>query len=80
MSIETKNPLGEQPVNRLLSQFAIPSIISMLVGSLYNIVDQFFIGQRVGELRKCSDKYCFPVVDLLSGTCFTDWNWWFVCI
>lgn len=43
MSIETKNPLGEQPVNRLLSQFAIPSIISMLVGSLYNIVDQFLL-------------------------------------
>lgn len=65
MSIETKNPLGEQPVNRLLSQFAIPSIISMLVGSLYNIVDQFFIGQRVGELGNAATNITFP----LSTSC-----------
>lgn len=65
MSIETKNPLGEQPVNRLLSQFAIPSIISMLVGSLYNIVDQFFIGQRVGELGNAATNIAFP----LSTSC-----------
>ena len=65
MSIETKNPLGEQPVNRLLSQFAIPSIISMLVGSLYNIVDKFFIGQRVGELGNAATNIAFP----LSTSC-----------
>lgn len=65
MSIETKNPLGEQPVNRLLSQFVIPSIISMLVGSLYNIVDQFFIGQRVGELGNAATNIAFP----LSTSC-----------
>ena len=42
--ISTNNPLGENPVNSLLYQFAVPSIIAMLVSSLYNIVDQFFIG------------------------------------
>ena len=60
MNKETNNPLGVQPVNRLLSQFAIPSIISMLVGSLYNIVDQFFIGQRVGELGNAATNIAFP--------------------
>ena len=65
MNKETNNPLGVQPVNRLLSQFAIPSIISMLVGSLYNIVDQFFIGQRVGELGNASTNIAFP----LSTSC-----------
>lgn len=44
------NPLGEEKINSLLRKFALPSIVSMLVGSLYNIVDQFFIGQRVGML------------------------------
>ena len=38
------NILGERPVNELLLQFSVPSIIAMLVGALYNIVDQFFIG------------------------------------
>lgn len=60
-----KNPLGEEPVNKLLRQFAIPSIISMLVGSLYNIVDQFFIGQRVGELGNAATNIAFP----LSTSC-----------
>ena len=62
---ETKNPLGEQPVSKLLRQFAVPSIISMLVGSLYNIVDQFFIGQRVGELGNAATNIAFP----LSTSC-----------
>lgn len=65
MNKETNNPLGVQPVNRLLSKFAIPSIISMLVGSLYNIVDQFFIGQRVGELGNAATNIAFP----LSTSC-----------
>lgn len=65
MNKETNNPLGVQPVNRLLSQFAIPSIISMLVGSLYNIVDQFFIGQRVVELGNAATNIAFP----LSTSC-----------
>ena len=65
MNKETNNPLGVQPVNRLLSQFAIPSIISMLVGSLYTIVDQFFIGQRVGELGNAATNIAFP----LSTSC-----------
>lgn len=65
MNKETNNPLGVQPVNRLLSQFAIPSIISMLVGSLYNIVDQFFTGQRVGELGNAATNIAFP----LSTSC-----------
>ena len=59
MNKETNNPLGVQPVNRLLSQFAIPSIISMLVGSLYNI------GQRVGELGNAATNIAFP----LSTSC-----------
>ena len=37
------NPLGTEPVGTLLRRFAIPSIIAMLVGSLYNMVDQLFI-------------------------------------
>ena len=57
------NPLGEEKINSLLRKFALPSIVSMLVGSLYNIVDQFFIGQRVGELGNAATnfRYRLPV-------------------
>ena len=54
------NPLGTEPVGRLLRKFAIPSIISMLVTSLYNIVDQFFIGRTVGELGNAATNIAFP--------------------
>ena len=39
------NPLATEKVERLILKFSIPAIISMLVSSLYNIVDQIFIGQ-----------------------------------
>ena len=44
MMKQQTNPLETKPVGRLLAEFAIPSIIAMLVSALYNIVDQFFIG------------------------------------
>lgn len=55
------NPLGSRSINGLLRSFAVPSIISMLVGSLYNIVDQFFIGQTVGELGNAATNIAFPM-------------------
>lgn len=58
---QKRNILGTEPVGRLLRQFAIPSIIAMLVGALYNIVDQFFIGQRVGELGNAATNIAFPL-------------------
>ncbi len=55
------NPLGTEPVARLLRQFAVPSVIAMLVSSLYNIVDQFFIGQAIGELGNAATNIAFPL-------------------
>ena len=41
----TENPLGYEKISKLLKNFAVPSIVASLVGSIYNIVDQIFIGQ-----------------------------------
>ena len=35
--------LGTEPIGKLMKQYAVPCIISLLVGALYNIVDQIFI-------------------------------------
>lgn len=45
-----QNPLGTEKISKLIKRFAIPCIISLVVSSLYNIVDQIFIGQCVGYL------------------------------
>lgn len=55
------NPLGSKPVGALLAEFAIPSIIAMLVSALYNIVDQLFIGHYVGMLGNAATNVAFPL-------------------
>ena len=55
------NPLGEEKIGKLLRQFAVPSIIAMLVSAIYNIVDQFFIGQSVGPLGNAATNIAFPL-------------------
>ena len=57
--VQKKNILGTETIGGLLRQFAVPSIIAMLVGALYNIVDQFFIGRSVGELAAIGKRRCF---------------------
>ncbi|MBR4628111.1 MAG: MATE family efflux transporter [Ruminococcus sp.] len=52
--------LGTEPVGSLMRRFAVPSIIGMLVGALYNIVDQLFIGQKVGTLGNTATSVAFP--------------------
>lgn len=60
-----KNPLGEEPVGKLMVKFAVPSIVAMLVSALYNIVDQLFIGQAVGTIGNAATNIAFP----LSTSC-----------
>lgn len=54
------NPLGCEPVKKLMIKFSIPSIVAMLVGALYNIVDQLFIGNSVGQLGNAATNIAFP--------------------
>lgn len=42
---ERRIQMTTTPVNRLVVKLAIPSMISMLVSSLYNLADAFFVGQ-----------------------------------
>lgn len=56
-----ENRLGTLPVEQLIRQFAVPSIIAMLVSALYNIVDQFFIGRSIGELGNAATNVAFPL-------------------
>lgn len=59
-----ENPLGYEKLPVLLRRFAIPSIIAMLVSSLYNIVDQIFIGQGVGYLGNAATNVSYPLVTI----------------
>lgn len=54
--------LGKEKIGKLLVSFAIPCVISMLINSIYNIVDQIFIGQGVGYLGNAATNVIFPLV------------------
>ena len=59
---QTENILGTEKIGKLIRKFSIPCIISMLVNSLYNIVDQIYIGQGVGYLGNGATNIVFPIV------------------
>lgn len=58
---EEKSQFATEPVGRLIAKFAIPCVISLLVNSLYNIVDQIFIGWGVGYLGNGATNVVFPI-------------------
>lgn len=63
-----ENPLAVAPIGKLLVKFAIPSVVAMLVTGLYNIVDQIFIGNFVGELGNAATNIAFPLSILCTAT------------
>ena len=64
MENHLSNPLGYEPLPKLLRSFAVPSVIAMLVSSLYNIVDQIFIGQGVGYLGNAATNVAYPLTTI----------------
>lgn len=56
-----ENILGTEKISKLMLKFSLPCIVSMLVNSLYNIVDQVFIGWGVGYLGNGATNVVFPI-------------------
>lgn len=62
-----KNPLESSRIDKLVLKFAIPCVIAMIVSSLYNFVDQIFIGQGIGYIGNAATNIAFPFVVLAQG-------------
>ncbi len=54
--------LGTAPLGKLLREFGAPAVVSLVVNSVYNIVDQIFIGWGVGYLGNAATNVSFPLV------------------
>ena len=54
--------LEERPVAALMRQYALPCVISLLVGALYNIVNQIYIANAdyLGPGAMLPTRWCFP--------------------
>ena len=55
--------LGEAPIGSLMRKYAVPCIISLLVGALYNIADQIFIANAsyLGSYGNAANTVVFPL-------------------
>lgn len=65
--VHKNNPLGTEPIGKLLLSFSVPSITACLVNSVYNIVDQIFIGQGVGYLGNAATTVSFPMMTIVMA-------------
>ncbi len=66
---QANSDLGTEEIGRLMGQYAIPCIISLLVGALYNIVDQIFIANAdfLGSYGNAANTVVFPLTVLALG-------------
>lgn len=66
-----QNILETAKITQLIRKFSIPAITSSLVGSVYNIVDQIFIGQKLGTTGNAATNVAFPMVMLMVAFAMT---------
>ena len=63
----SENPLGILPIKKMIWKFAIPGIISQIVTSMHNIVDQVFIGWGIGDLGIAATNITFPLATITTA-------------
>ena len=56
-----QNILGTDPIGRLLLKFSIPTALTLMVNTMYNIVDQIFIGHAAGISGVAATNVTFPI-------------------
>ncbi len=64
LELGKNNHMGSKSIPKLLLSLAVPAIIANLVNSLYNIVDQIFIGHGIGYLGNAATSVAFPLTTI----------------
>lgn len=60
--------LGQEKISKLLMKFSIPCVTGLLIGALYNIADQIFIGNsELGFLGNAATGISFPVICIANA-------------
>lgn len=69
METQNVNAFNEKSIGKLMAKYAVPCIISLLVGALYNIVDQIFIAnaEYLGSYGNAANTVVFPLTVIALG-------------
>lgn len=62
-----QNMLATEKISRLIWKFAIPGILTQVISSAHNIVDQIFIGQKFNEIGIASTNIAFPLTSIVTA-------------
>ena len=66
-TVTATNPLGTEKIGKLMAKYAVPSIIALVVNSLYNMVDQIFIANGVNEIGNAATTVLFPIMTVVMA-------------
>lgn len=70
-NLQAQNPLEAESIGKLIAKYSLPAIASSLVSSVYNIVDQIFVGNKIGELGNAATNVAFPLVMVITTLAMT---------
>ena len=59
--------MGTASIPRLIVEFAIPSILGMLVNGAYNVIDSVFLGQAMGEIGLATATVAMPIMTVFMA-------------
>lgn len=59
--------MGTESIPRLITEFAIPSILGMLVNGAYNVIDSIFLGQAMGEIGLSTATVAMPIMTVFMA-------------
>ena len=68
---KTKNPLEAESIGKLILKYSLPAIASSLVSYVYNIIDQIFVGNKIGSLGNAATNVAFPLVMVVTTLAMT---------
>ena len=64
---KTRSPLETEPLSRLLLRYSVPTMLTLMVNYLYNVVDQIFIGHGAEITGMAAVNVAFPVSILVNA-------------
>ena len=56
--------MGTGSIPKLITEFAIPSIVGMVVNGAYNVIDSIFLGQAMGEIGLSTATVAMPIMTI----------------
>lgn len=68
---QSQNPLESESIGKLILKYSLPAIASSLVSAIYNIVDQIFVGNKIGELGNAATNVVFPLAMVVTTLAMT---------